>query len=263
MKTMRQHLNRLERKLSKYPEEKRRFTSGKGSRRPVLELASDIVFEEFSEDINEVQKKYDVIIEWDAHSLFEERIPLIKVTISPEHPFFKEHLEKVGSGWHVLAPTNSVEKGTPIVRLYSKREDKQDRTALIASRFQVQYVGYLDMTLEDIILERLQSYWKKMVESIKEAKSIEEVETTLYAAAGREEFLRLMTLREGLFGSAARTNHFYTNCTSSWDKEKWERSIFNLDYVSKIASLLPTAERYLAEVSKKEPTNGAKQKQNH
>lgn len=150
-----------------------------------------------------------------------------------------------------------MEKGTPIVRLYSKREDKQDRTALIASRFQVQYVGYLDMTLEDIIMERLQSYWKKMVESLKEAKSIEEVETTLYAAAGREEFLRLMTLREGLFGSAARTNHFYTNCTSSWDKEKWERSIFNLDYVSKIASLLPTAERYLAEVSKKEPTNGA------
>lgn len=94
MKTMRQHLNRLERKLSKYPEEKRRFTSGKGSRRPVLELASDIVFEEFSEDINEVQKKYDVIIEWEAHSLFEERIPLMKVTISPEHPFFKEHLEK-------------------------------------------------------------------------------------------------------------------------------------------------------------------------
>ena len=82
MKTMRQHLNRLERKLSKYPEEKRRFTSGKGSRRPVLELASDIVFEEFSEDINEVQKKYDVIIEWEAHSLFEERIPLMKVTIS-------------------------------------------------------------------------------------------------------------------------------------------------------------------------------------
>lgn len=121
----------------------------------------------------------------------------------------------------------------------------------------MQYVGYLDMTLEDIIMERLQSYWKKMVESLKEAKSIEEVETTLYAAAGREEFLRLMTLREGLFGSAARTNHFYTNCTSSWDKEKWERSIFNLDYVSKIASLLPTAERYLAEVSKKEPTNGA------
>ena len=156
MKTMRQHLNRLERKLSKYPEEKRRFTSGKGSRRPVLELASDIVFEEFSEDINEVQKKYDVIIEWEAHSLFEERIPLMKVTISPEHPFFKEHLEKVGSGWHAIAPTNSVEKGTPIVRLYSKREDKQDRTALIASRFQVQYVGYLDMTLEDIItnLER-------------------------------------------------------------------------------------------------------------
>ena len=72
MKTMRQHLNRLERKLSKYPEEKRRFTSVKGSRRPVLELASDIVFEEFSEDINEVQKKYDVIIEWEAHSLFEE-----------------------------------------------------------------------------------------------------------------------------------------------------------------------------------------------
>mgnify|MGYP000941764620 FL=1 len=196
MKTMRQHLNRLERKLSKYPEEKRRFTSGKGSRRPVLELASDIVFEEFSEDINEVQKKYDVIIEWEAHSLFEERIPLMKVTISPEHPFFKEHLEKVGSGWHAIAPTNSVEKGTPIVRLYSKREDKQDRTALIASRFQVQYVGYLDMTLEDIIMERLQSYWKKMVESLKEAKSIEEVETTLYAAAGREEFLRLMTLRE-------------------------------------------------------------------
>ncbi len=258
MKTMRQHLNRLERKLSKYPEEKRRFTSGKGSRRPVLELASDIVFEEFSEDINEVQKKYDVIIEWEAHSLFEERIPLMKVTISPEHPFFKEHLEKVGSGWHAIAPTNSVEKGTPIVRLYSKREDKQDRTALIASRFQVQYVGYLDMTLEDIIMERLQSYWKKMVESLKEAKSIEEVETTLYAAAGREEFLRLMTLREGLFGSAARTNHFYTNCTSSWDKEKWERSIFNLDYVSKIASLLPTAERYLAEASKKEPANGAK-----
>ena len=156
MKTMRQHLNRLERKLSKYPEEKRRFTSGKGSRRPVLELASDIVFEEFSEDINEVQKKYDVIIEWEAHSLFEERIPLMKVTISPEHPFFKEHLEKVGSGWHAIAPTNSVEKGTPIVHLYSKREDKQDRTALIASRFQVQYVGYLDMTLEDIItnLER-------------------------------------------------------------------------------------------------------------
>ena len=86
MKTMRQHLNRLERKLSKYPEEKRRFTSGKGSRRPVLELASDIVFEEFSEDINEVQKKYDVIIESEAHSLFEERIPLMKVTISPEHP---------------------------------------------------------------------------------------------------------------------------------------------------------------------------------
>ena len=139
---------------------------------PVLELASDIVFEEFSEDINEVQKKYDVIIEWEAHSLFEERIPLMKVTISPEHPFFKEHLEKVGSGWHAIAPTNSVEKGTPIVRLYSKREDKQDRTALIASRFQVQYVGYLDMTLEDIIMERLQSYWKKMVDSLKACKVV-------------------------------------------------------------------------------------------
>ena len=197
MKTMRQHLNRLERKLSKYPEEKRRFTSGKGSRRPVLELASDIVFEEFSEDINEVQKKYDVIIEWEAHSLFEERIPLIKVTISPEHPFFKEHLEKVGSGWHVLAPTNSVEKGTPIVRLYSKREDKQDRTALIASRFQVQYVGYLDMTLEDIILERLQSYWKKMVESLKEAKSIDSARGPLRERRPHESLLHELHIELG------------------------------------------------------------------
>ena len=229
-----------------YPEEERLLSLKRGQG-PGFSLTWELLSKELHEDLAEVKGKYQINIRWVEPIVATERMPILQIYLKAEHPFQKA-LDALSG--ELKIPADPIDAGAPIVRLHTKSPAESEKKALVAASFHPQYSGYLSMTLEDIVCERLSAYWRKTIQQLEEATDISRMERTIYEAVGEDEFLRFLTIRDGLFGSQKGKKQWYTSCIAKWDKE-WANSIYNAEYVESLAALLPMAKEQLKLVEKR------------
>lgn len=246
MFALRQHIKKLNKALVKYPEEERLLSLKRGQG-PGFSLTWELLSKELHEDLAEVEEKYQINIRWVEPIVATERMPILQIYLKAEHPFQKA-LDALSG--ELKIPADPIDAGAPIVRLYTKSLAESEKKALVAASFHPQYSGYLSMTLEDIVCERLSAYWRKTIQQLEEAAYISHMERTIYEVVGEDEFLRFLTIRDGLFGSQRGRKQWYTSCIAKWDKE-WANSIYNAEYVASLAALLPMAKEQLKLAEKK------------